>query len=272
MASGVPGSNTERGADFSADSAQSAQSLETSSNDNQVAARRKLKSEATPPQLALTEPSANKIPGSRLTATAPALADMRMVRGQVTDLLSGAGLSGVTVLAQGTAIGVSTAADGSFALAIPQSVKALVFNSAGYRTSERIITPTDSTVVLALAPATRQLSEVVVRREPPPAPMAVGALPTGGYPAFRNYLKQELSYPEKALKEGTEGTVKLRFVVAADGSLQDIKVLRRLSEECDAEAIRLLMEGPRWYPAILKGRRTVRHVEISVPFRLVDQR
>jgi TonB family protein len=205
----------------------------------------------------------------RITSEVAVPAGMRLVQGQVTDQANGAGLPGVTVLAKGTAIGASTAADGSFALLVPDSVKALIFNSIGYTTAEQPLQATDSMLALTLTPDTKQLNEVVVvRRERPPAPMSVGALPAGGYSALREYLKKNLEYPEKALKDGKEGTVKLRFVVAVDGSLQDIKVISGLSEECDAEAIRLLKEGPRWYPAISKGRRTARAVEISVPFRV----
>ncbi|MBO0360374.1 TonB family protein [Hymenobacter sp. BT186] len=215
-------------------------------------------------------PSTKALVGSVTSAMATP-AGMRLVRGQVTDQTNGAGLPGVTVLAKGTAIGASTAADGSFALLVPDSVKALTFNSIGYTSSEQQIGALDSTVALALAPDTKQLNEVVVvRRERPPAPMSVGALPAGGYAAFREYLKKNLQYPEKALKDNKEGTVKLRFTVAVDGSVQDIKVVSSLSEECDAEAIRLLKEGPRWYPAISKGRRTARPVEISVPFRVTE--
>lgn len=209
----------------------------------------------------------------QIVSAAPAPAGMRVVRGQVTDRSSGAGLPGVTVLAKGTAIGASTAADGSFSLLVPESVKTLTFHSVGFVSSEQAISPSDSAMALALAPDSKSLNEVVVvRRERPPAPISIGALPAGGYKAFQEYLKQKLEYPEKALKDGKEGTVKLKFVVAADGSLQDITVLRGLSKECDAEAIRLLKEGPKWYPAIAKGQRTTRTVEISVPFRLEDQR
>ena len=215
-------------------------------------------------------PGTKALAGS-ITSAAATPAGMRLVRGQVTDRTNGAGLPGVTVLAKGTGIGASTAADGSFALLVPDSVKTLTFNSIGYTTSEQPLNATDNTLALALAPDSKQLNEVVVvRRERPPAPMSVGALPAGGYSAFREYLKKNLEYPEKALKDGKEGTVKLRFVVGVDGSLQDIKVVSGLSEECDAEAIRLLKEGPRWYPAISKGRRTARTVEISVPFRVAE--
>ncbi len=194
---------------------------------------------------------------------------MRVVRGQVTDRTSGAALPGVTVIAKGTALGTSTAVDGSFSLVVPESVKAITFHSVGFTSSEQRLTTADSLLALALTPDTKSLNEVVVvRRERPPAPMSIGALPAGGYKEFQEYLKRKLEYPEKALKEGKQGNVKVSFTVAEDGSLQNIKVVRGISEECDAEAIRLIKEGPKWYPAIQKGRRTARTVEVSVPFRV----
>jgi len=110
----------------------------------------------------------------------------------------------------------------------------------------------------------------MVRREKAPAPVAVEALPTGGYPVFKQYLKDSLDYPLKALDDRKEGTVQLTFTVAVDGTIQDIKVSRKVSEEIDAEAMRLVREGPKWFPAIRNGRRVPHSVRISIPFKLED--
>jgi TonB family protein len=255
-----------------ADTAQLARSNKAPADEQKAYARSAAASKAkrsSAPETAPAAPTDSSRLNSQIVAAVPAPAGMRMVRGRVTDRSSGTALPGVTVTAKGTAVGTSTTADGSFVLLVPKSVETLTFSYIGFKSSEQRISPTDSTVALALVPDSQPLNEVVVvRREPPPAPMSIGALPAGGYKAFQEYLEQELEYPEKALKEGKEGTVKLKFVVAADGSLQDIKVVRGLSEECDAEAIRLLKEGPKWYPAIVKGRRAARPVEVNVPFRV----
>lgn len=110
----------------------------------------------------------------------------------------------------------------------------------------------------------------MVRREKAPTPAAVEALPTGGYAVFKQYLKDSLNYPLTALEERKEGTVQLSFTVAADGSLQNISVTRKVSEEIDAEAVRLLRAGPKWFPAIRNGRRVAQPMKLSVPFRLED--
>jgi TonB family protein len=96
----------------------------------------------------------------------------------------------------------------------------------------------------------------------------VSAMPAGGYGSLKKYLKDSLDYPEKALEAHTEGTVRLRFVVGEDGKVSDIKVVKKVSDECDAEAIRLIQEGPAWFPAIVNGRRTARQVEVGVPFKI----
>ena len=214
---------------------------------------------------------------NRMANAAPVGTSTRTVRGRITDRNSGEGLSGVTVTAKGTATSVRTAADGSFTLAVPGSAKGLAFALPGYNSTEQPVPTDTSALALTLAPrpalANKKAEEpVLVRREPAPAPVALAAMPVGGQRAFRNYLRDNLEYPEKALKEEKEGSVKLSFVVNVDGTLQDIKVLRGLTEECDAEAIRLLKEGPAWHAAIVNGRRTARTVQISIPFRIADVR
>ncbi|GAB3230947.1 hypothetical protein GCM10027346_16990 [Hymenobacter seoulensis] len=217
-------------------------------------ARSKVSAKASPPSIA-----------SATEAT-------RTVRGRITDQTSGTGLPGVTVLVPGTQQGVSTAQDGSFTLTVPATTDKLAFSSIGYTTKTQALRPTDSTLVLALAPDSKALSEVVVvRRDAPPMPAPVGAMPAGGYAGLKKYLRDSLDYPDKALEARQEGNVKLRFVVGVDGKLSDIKVVKKLSEECDAEAIRLLQEGPAWFPAIQNGRRTARTVEITVPFKIEDR-
>jgi TonB family protein len=69
--------------------------------------------------------------------------------------------------------------------------------------------------------------------------------PVTGFTAFENYLKTKTVNPENKYS----GTVRVSFVVMPDGSLQDFKILRHLNDACDAEAIRVIKEGPAWAPA-----------------------
>ncbi|SDX44869.1 carboxypeptidase-like regulatory domain-containing protein [Hymenobacter psychrophilus] len=82
-----------------------------------------------------------------------------LVRGRVTDRATGEGLPGVTVLVKGTNVGVSTNADGSYALSVPPG-GVLVFSSIGFVSMERPANGPDMPVELSTD--SKQLSEVVV--------------------------------------------------------------------------------------------------------------
>jgi len=75
-----------------------------------------------------------------------------------------------------------------------------------------------------------------------------------GDTALIKYLKNNLSYPDAAKKAGTKGKVYVRFVVEPNGSFSNIRVVKSLSPECDAEAIRLVKSMPRWIPGKLQGQ------------------
>ena len=82
------------------------------------------------------------------------------LRGRVFDQTSEEGLPGTTVLVQGTTVGTSTAADGSFTLRVPPGAQMLVFSSVGFVTQERAI-DYNRPFEVSLTADVRQLSEVV---------------------------------------------------------------------------------------------------------------
>ncbi len=81
------------------------------------------------------------------------------------------------------------------------------------------------------------------------------ALPSfkGGQNAFGNYLGQNIRYPSGAKDRNAQGRVILGFVIEKDGSLADIKILKNVDPEIDAEAIRVIRESPKWNPGIQHG-------------------
>jgi protein TonB len=90
----------------------------------------------------------------------------------------------------------------------------------------------------------------------------------GGREKFNQYIKQNIHYPENAKNVNIQGRVFLGFVVERDGSITDIKVIRGLSTECDAEAIRLISNSPKWNPGLQNGHTVRVHYVIPVEFRL----
>lgn len=71
--------------------------------------------------------------------------------------------------------------------------------------------------------------------------------PQHGWLTFDDYIAENLHAPEELkAKPSSNGIVELRFRVDKDGNPTNITVTQSLCEKCDAEAIRLLKEGPKW--------------------------
>jgi len=93
----------------------------------------------------------------------------------------------------------------------------------------------------------------------------------GGIEALYNYLVQNIHYPASAAKDKIEGKVFLSFVVEKDGSLTDIKVIRSISADLDAEAVRVLKGSPKWNPGIQNNRPVRVQFSLPVNFSLQKQ-
>ncbi|GAA4926345.1 TonB family protein [Mucilaginibacter defluvii] len=85
----------------------------------------------------------------------------------------------------------------------------------------------------------------------------------GGIKAFAKYLQTNIKYPAEDVKNKASGKVFVQFIVERDGSLNDIQVLRGISETMNAEAVRVLKRSPKWSPGKQNGN-TVR-VQYTVP-------
>lgn len=85
----------------------------------------------------------------------------------------------------------------------------------------------------------------------------------GGIKAFAKYLQTNIKYPAEDVKNKASGKVFVQFIVERDGSLNNIQVLRGISETMNAEAVRVLKRSPKWSPGKQNGN-TVR-VQYTVP-------
>lgn len=90
----------------------------------------------------------------------------------------------------------------------------------------------------------------------------------GGMDAYVTWMTANFHYPEKAIRNNVEGRVVLSFIVNKQGRIKDIKVLKRLSPECDKEAIRMVKAMPRWFAAEHQGRKVNCRYTMPVVFKL----
>jgi TonB family protein len=89
----------------------------------------------------------------------------------------------------------------------------------------------------------------------------------GGEEARLQYMMQNLRYPAEARKEGIQGTVFVTFLVEADGSITNVRVLRGIGGGCDEEAVRVIKEMPNWTPGRQRGQNV--RVQFNMPVRFV---
>jgi protein TonB len=94
----------------------------------------------------------------------------------------------------------------------------------------------------------------------------------GGIDGFVRYIALNLRYPRNDFKNKIEGKVNIAFVVDRDGSLTQIKILKGVSPDIDAEAIRLIKNSPKWKPGIQNGRAVPVSYSILINFKLPPQK
>ena len=75
----------------------------------------------------------------------------------------------------------------------------------------------------------------------------------GDAAAFSKWVNSQIVYPEAAQAAGKEGRVVLKFKVAKDGSIQNVRVLKGVDPELDAEAVRVVSSAPAWTPGMQNG-------------------
>lgn len=194
---------------------------------------------------------------------------MRTIQGRVIDGESV--LSGVTVKVEGTSNGVLTDAQGRFSLSVPDTMQDLnlMATMVGYDSRKLKVRNRQNNLKIILEPNANALSDMLItgsdktnytknKKGYYQAP-----LPAEGYDSYRQYLSKNTKYPASAAAAGVKGKVKVSFRVSPDGALDDIRITRRLQPDCDAEALRVIKEGPGWTPA---SDGTATRVQIEVEF------
>ena len=84
---------------------------------------------------------------------------------------------------------------------------------------------------------------------------------------FSKWVNSQLKYPDQAKKDGAQGRVTLQFTVGADGVVRNVKVLRGVREDLDAEAVRVIFASPKWEP----GRQGGEAVAVTYTYPVIFQ-
>lgn len=157
--------------------------------------------------------------------------------------------------------GVTTDQNGFFSFAATDSILTVNVASIGYVSQNFQLTHNNALNQLTLTPSDNNLSEVVVtsagaKRKSRtdyfsrnPRVLIQDAEPVIGWIEYQKYLDAGNTLRDTTSDED----VVVSFVVDKAGKLGNFKIEQSLSEKADAEALRLIKEGPAWH--VLKGRK-----------------
>lgn len=89
----------------------------------------------------------------------------------------------------------------------------------------------------------------------------------GGSSKMYQFICKHLKYPKEAAEKGLSGKVYISFIVEKDGSLTDIRTIKRADPLFEKEAIRTARLMPKWTPGEQNGQKVRVRIVTPVLFR-----
>ena len=91
----------------------------------------------------------------------------------------------------------------------------------------------------------------------------------GGENALRKYIENNIEYPQLAMDNEAEGTVKLYFAVDEQGRISNPTVISsRIGYGLEEEALRVVKQMPRWTAGQIKGKNVKTRFTLPITYQL----
>lgn len=88
----------------------------------------------------------------------------------------------------------------------------------------------------------------------------------GGAQALFRFIRDNMKYPDNAIKTKARGRVLVQFVVNEDGSLSQVTSTSTSSTALDKEAVRLVKSMPKWIPGKHEGKAVKTRYTLPIQF------
>jgi TonB family protein len=185
-------------------------------------------------------------------------------------------LANATIQIPNLNIATTTNNKGNFSFKAPDSTLKVLVVSAGFETQNMELT-TDRideeniNNIIRLKPSLLTLSEVTTSNNGKQKKadltkaknitiQILDAEPVAGWNDYNQYLEKNKHIPDEL--KNIHGSIIVLFIVDNNGTLKNIRIKKSLNQQLDAEAIRLVTEGPSW--KLLTG--TKAKVSVTVKF------
>ena len=85
--------------------------------------------------------------------------------------------------------------------------------------------------------------------------------PVDGWSNYDTYLNNNITLPSEVLQKNIHGDVEVSFDLQKNGKMSNVNISKSLCGNCDAEALRVIKEGPQW--KVKKGKKEKGKVKVK---------
>lgn len=113
-----------------------------------------------------------------------------------------------------------------------------------------------------------------IKQDNPNTPQnASDAIFPGGNAQFGRYIMDRIVFPIRCKLAKINGKVMARFIVNVDGSISNVEIIEHnyMCPEFSKEAIRVIMQSPRWTPAMIDGKPVKCYQTIPIKFVVEEE-
>jgi protein TonB len=94
---------------------------------------------------------------------------------------------------------------------------------------------------------------------------------SGGQTAISNYITNNLQYPEEALENNVEGTVKVQIGVDENGNIASVNTVGdKLGYGLDEEAVKVVANMPKWTPGTVRGKKVKTTMILPITYKIEE--
>ena len=91
----------------------------------------------------------------------------------------------------------------------------------------------------------------------------------GNDQALNEYINSKIVYPEQAVENNIEGTVRVQFVVDEKGAVSDVKTVgTKLGYGLEEEAVSVVRNLPKWTPGKVGGKNVKTRLSVPITYKL----
>ena len=94
----------------------------------------------------------------------------------------------------------------------------------------------------------------------------------GGEAAMSAYINKNITYPQKAIDNGTSGTLQVSFIVDEHGKVLNPQAIsgKNLGDDIVNQTLKVFSNMPEWTPGMVHNKKVKTRLEVPVTFQLAD--